>query len=241
MKVPFTEFDRYTLNARIAPYFIPWLPALLSFLAWYPLEEGGWDTIAALVIAVGLIGLMGQLGRDAGRSKQVTLSEKWGGMPTTLLLRYRTSWIERSTLDRYKNKLRELCPGVHSPSEQDEEQNPAKSDESYVAWVRYLRATTRDASRFPLVLAENINFGFRRNLWALKPYGIGLSLLGLAASGIAVLMDASNRDAPNPVAILCVVISSGLLYLWVFRISQSWVRTVGNAYAERLLECCDQL
>lgn len=241
MKVPFTEFDRYTLNARIAPYFIPWLPALLSFLAWFPLEEGGWDTIAALVIAFGLIGLMGQLGRDAGRSKQIALSKKWGGLPTTILLRYRTSWVGRPTLDRYKNKLRELCPGVHWPSEQDEEQAPDKADESYVAWVRFLRAVTHDSSRFPLVLAESINFGFRRNLWALKPYGIGLSLFGVIASATRVWMDASNMATPSPVAVLGVAISMGLFYLWIFRVNPRWVRVVANAYAERLLECCDQL
>ena len=51
-----------------------------------------------------------------------------------------------------------------------------------------LREATRDTSRFPLVFAENANYGFRRNLWGLRPIGTGVAVVLLLFSWTLLLL-----------------------------------------------------
>ena len=51
-----------------------------------------------------------------------------------------------------------------------------------------LREATRDTSRFPLVFAENANYGFRRNLWGLRPIGTGVAVVLLLFSWALLLL-----------------------------------------------------
>ncbi len=53
----------------------------------------------------------------------------------------------------------------------------------YDSATAYLRDTTRDRGRFPLVFQAMYDYGFRRNLWGLKPWGLTFALTGLGANG----------------------------------------------------------
>ena len=55
--------------------------------------------------------------------------------------------------------------------------DPEWADTKYEEVVTSLREATRDTSRFPLVFAENANYGFRRNLWGLRPIGTAVAVV----------------------------------------------------------------
>ena len=61
-----------------------------------------------------------------------------------------------------------------------------------------LREATRDTSRFPLVFAENANYGFRRNLWGLRPIGTGVAVVLLLFSWTLLLLTVWGRPCPDP-------------------------------------------
>ena len=129
----------------------------------------------------------------------------------------------------------EAVTGTALPSEAAERTNPRQADLLYEAAVLHLREMKRDEKS--LAQKENTSYGFRRNLFAIKPAGIMCCAIGLASCVGAVffesvrLSETSVRDVP----IVCAVVISFLLVLWTTRVSVTWVRTAAFEYAKRLL------
>jgi hypothetical protein len=197
--------------------------------------------------------VLGQIGRDRGRRKQGELFEEWGGPLTTQKLRFRDN-TNRELLNRRRQKLESLMQQPF-PSEEDEINNPSTADQHYESAVAYLLEATRDHKRFPLVLEENINYGFRRNLWGMKPYGMavatlaalavwGLFLSDLFVGGEGMVWYERLFVTPEPdlvIRLLGAVINTSILASWIFVIKPQWVRTAADAYAQRLVGAIDIL
>ena len=144
--------------------------------------------------------------------------------------------------------------GYPLPTEQEEEANPSWSDTKYEEAVTSLREATRDTSRFPLVFAENANYGFRRNLWGLKPIGALIAAVLVMVSWTLLLLTIWGRPWPDPwwdvfanpdsVAVIRLVVAvadTALAAFWIFWVKPSWVKAVADAYAIRLMESVQTL
>lgn len=234
------KIDEYTVYARILPVLLVILPGALAALAWFPEAKTWWGAVSGLLVGCGLAVLLAQLGRDAGKRKEAGLYESWGGKPTTRLLRHRDA-VNKVQLLRRHRKLQELVAGVQIPSEQEEAADPRGADDAYDACVGVLREKTRDRTRFPILYDELSSYGFRRNLWGMKPLGVTLVLA--AGIAIAVLIVLRVREAA-PLFPMTIVAAAGdviLLALWMFWITPSWVRTPAEGYAEQLLASMENL
>ncbi len=250
MNMPFTQ---YTYKARIQPAFLTVLPLGILLLAWSPGESIPAGTLWSLVTAAGGMTIMAHFGRDLGRRKQPDLWNKWGGAPTTKLLRFSGN-ANRELMLRRRTKLEQLF-GRNLPTEEDEFQDRQNADLQYVSAIAYLLEVTRDPQRFPLVLEENINYGFRRNLWGLKPFGLVFAGIALAGTLALVVLglgtgppEASiyQRLITSPDAILVlrlvgVLINAVALGLWLVLVGTEWVKTPADAFADRLLGSIDSL
>ncbi|MHB8860495.1 MAG: hypothetical protein ACYC48_02040 [Minisyncoccota bacterium] len=213
-------------------------PAGLAFLAWFPttsLWVGAFETIGAPVV---LTALLSQLGRDLGKKKEPRLFEMWGGMPTDKILAITSTAVDGATLMRYREKLSSLLPSVLFLDEKSESTDPEVAVGIFRTCTNFMREHTRDSVRFPLIFAENVNYGFRRNLWAMKSAGITISLLAALAS-IATIFFAAR--ASYPIIIVATVLNVSLLVLWIFRITPSWVRVPAEEYARQLFAACEVL
>jgi hypothetical protein len=183
--------------------------------------------------------LLAQLGRDRGKSKEPQLYQQWGGKPTTQLLRQRDKYLDPHTKARYHGKLGVLIPGIQLPTADEEANAPGAADAIYDSCVLYLREKTRDRDKFRMVYQENVNYGFRRNLWGMKQAGVFLSFISLVACVLALIV---NYASPTEwVAIAGALLNASLLAWMMLRVSPEWVRLAGIAYAERLLAACDSL
>lgn len=232
------KWDTYTLQARQKPALLVALPIGLLVVAWAPEKVAGWGILASVLTTFGFTALLAQVGRDQGKAKEPGLFDLWGGKPTTRLLRHATSALDWVTLTRCHAKLGSIV-GLPAPTKQEEQADPATADEVYEAYTKYLREATRDRDRFPLVFAENVNYGFRRNLWGMKPAAVVLCVLSLAGS-IPAIVYHSLTGFPG-LAAGAIAVNLVLLVLWALRINPAWVRVAGDAYAERLLGACDGL
>jgi len=235
------QFDSYTWKARVLPVFVALLPVGIVTALWLPNFLFVERLAGALTAPFGLAMLLSQIGRDRGYRNQPLLWGRWGGAPTTQLLRHRTSDSNPILLKRYHDKLRLLQPDVNIPSAEEETRDPDHADHVYSACVKYLISQTRDRSRFPLVYKENVNYGFRRNLWGLKPFGLALSLLSLTAAILRFGFVWKTPAAFSAELIASAVLSLALFMFWMLWVTPSWVLIPATAYAERLLECCEQL
>ena len=168
--------DRYSYRARLLPSLITFAPVALAAGTWSLHESALWKSLIVLLTWLGFGMFLSQLGRDRGKNREQELFNAWGGKPTTKLLSHRLSRLNSATLNRYHAKLRTLLPDSRIPDRTGEMQSPNETLQTYDSCTLYLREKTRDSKAFPLVFAENVNFGFRRNLWAWKPFGLDKSL-----------------------------------------------------------------
>ena len=229
--------DAYTRSARLRPALLVALPLGITTLAWFPDGLTGWSTLWGLIVWSGGTALLAQIGRDWGKKKQGGLFEAWGGVPTTCMLRHRDA-PNKEILERRHRKLKELMPSLQIPTAEEEQANPSAADQIYENCTAFLREKTRDQKKFNLVFEENCNYGFRRNLWGMKPLGLLIAIAGLAA--VIALFLLKGGSVPN-LAIACGIINLLLLLGWIFWFTPKWVRIPAQAYAERLLESCENL
>jgi hypothetical protein len=234
-------FDNYTLRARFYPIVLLFFPFIVLGIT-YSLH---FENYVAILSSLGILGaltyLFSQLGRDQGKKKERDLWESWGGAPTTQLLRRSNKTIDAYTKKRYHEKLMKLCPVNYNFS--NESEHESASDEVYSAWTKYLIGRTRDVTQYPLLLKDNTSYGFRRNLWGLKPYAIGLLVTLIVTN---YLFWAYKNSCLNPESFpVSFRYSSAaliiILLFWVLAINNRWVRLPAFSYAERLLESIDKL
>jgi hypothetical protein len=178
-----------------------------------------------------LTALFSQIGRDLGKRKEPGLFARWKGMPTDRILLSAETFLDPTTLDRYKTKLLSLLPNLALPTPAYELQDRDGSIQIYRSCTNFLRERTRDQNSFPLVYAENVNYGFRRNLWGMKPAGIAVALISLC--GLMAVLFFPAIAIIWPIWIIALVFNVSLLVFWIFRITPNWVRVPAEEYARQ--------
>src|SRR5882724_5463170 len=234
-------FDKYTYRARLLPSLLTFLPLAFAATVWFPGQETTWKVLGLIFVSSGLATLLSHFGRDLGKRKEAELFQMWGGVPTTRMLSSRFTRFDAVTLGRYHNKLKTLLPGLQIPDLANERTNPSHASEVYGSCISLLREKTRDPKAFPLVFAENINFGFRRNLCGWKPIGLIVASLGVVSCALFTATHLRAEQSVLLFGIAGLVVSITLLFLWLFVIKPDWVRLAADAYAERLIRSLDGL
>ncbi len=235
--------DKYSLNARFYPMVLFYLPVLLLGILFSFQFNKITHQLTSLGILSAVFFFIKQIGRDAGKVREKSLWEAWGGAPTTQLLRWRNTTVDINTKKRHHLKLQTLCPVEKMPDQDFENSSPEEADAVYQAWTKYLISKTRDTKKYPLLFTENISYGFRRNLWGLKIYAIVLLIVLMASTYIYYGITTKTY---NPISFpgLFIIAEFGLLaliLLWIFKVTANWVRIPANVYAERLMEAIESL
>jgi hypothetical protein len=235
-----SNLDEYTIKARLEPALLVALPLLFATLTLFPEGFTGFSAIASLFVWAGGSVLLSQIGREWGKRKEPDLYQEWGGQPSVRLLRHRDA-PNIHVLARRHAKLEKLLPDLKIPTVEEERADHQHADKIYDACCAFLRAKTRDKKAFFLVFEENINYGFRRNLWGMRPLGIVASVAGLMVIGLAALIYSRGEATIPKVLWLYGAINLLLLSAWIFIFNKNWVKTAADAYATRLLESTDSL
>ncbi len=162
------------------------------------------------------------------------------------MLRHTDSRLPKPTKDRYRNFLSGAVPDLALASWQEEEANPEQADAGYDSANRWLLKRIRDHARFDLLFRENMNYGFRQNLLALKSIALGIdavALLLVIATACASWTGefATTTQALSPEWWASVLITVGHTLLFVAYIRADWVRMAAETYAQQLLAACDSL
>lgn len=236
--------DPYSIRARLAPTIIILAPLFLTLIVLYPNFFDQYNLISTSAVFGFLIYLLTELGRDLGKTKEAKLFQDWGGTPTTQLLRHRTGYFNPERLATYHLKLNELTNRT-LPSPSEEASNPSHADHVYDTCVATLRERTRDKILFPLVFQELVQYGFRRNLWAMKPTAIFLSIVSLIIIISSIMHNLGVSDIEINYWNFWQIVSFReffsmsivilLLVIFSLRVKPSWVKMVAYSYAEQLI------
>jgi hypothetical protein len=226
-------FDHYSFRARLQPALLTLLPAAVGLFAW---TGPGVKWESALWTLFGTAGgtyFLAIIARNSGKRIEPGLWQSWGGAPTTQMLRHAgpANPVMRERWHKTLSKL--LCKSF--PTTQEEAANPASADDFYNAAVKLQIGKTRDTKKYHLLFKENMQYGFCRNLYAMKPTGIILAIFGFMASIAAALWFIHNGN-PKIAPWVCSAINLLFLFWWLFVIKSDWVKVPALAYAERLFE-----
>jgi hypothetical protein len=233
--------DGYERKARLYPALLLVAPVVIALVGVASAKLSTLESLGTVAVGCGGAFLLTQLARDAGKKREKALFEAWGGMPSVAILRHRDGRIDAITKGRYHKQLATLVKGAIAPSAEEEAADSAVADQVYSAWSSFLRVHTRDTKRYPLVFQENVSYGYRRNIYGLRPFGILLSGLSLAAGTLWLYHVHFTTEAITPEsvgALACVLV---IFLLWTLRFVADWVRIPADAYAERLAETVDSM
>ncbi len=231
-------FDHYSFTARLLPALLTMLPLAFGIFASAGTVALWYSNLWIVFVAAGGTYALAAFAGSVGKHSELELWRSWGGTPTTQLLRY--SGPANAVLrHRWHIALSTLLDRP-MPTQQLEITDPTGADQAYEAAVKVLIENTRDRKAFPLVYKENVNYGFARNLHALKTGGIISSILGVVSTAAASVWFI-HIGKPQLMPWVCTGISVLLLLGWLFVVKPSWVKIFAFAYAERLLASTEHL
>lgn len=223
-----TIFDRYTWTARILPGLLVVLPPGVSAALLYPPIGNLGTTAVAMVAGTVLVAVITQVVRDRGRRTEARLFRAWGGAPTTRMLRHRFGESD-DVAELHRTITR--ATGHRLPDAATERDDPAAADESYRRAVADLRELTRAPDQFPIVLGENIGYGFRRNTLAMKWPGIAVSLTLGAASGVGLGLQGVRSHVGLAELLGMLLLHLTMLVFWTRIVDERWVQHAAERYA----------
>lgn len=220
--------DSYELKARIAPSMIAIMPVIVV-LACYVSSFGlsAIQTIAGGVIFdFALAYTISTMVRDRGKSLEQALWERWEGAPTTRILRWRDSTLAPEV----KRRLHAYAMSKFELSLLDstcEAADPAEADRRIAAAFRCFKELLRQKDSNGLWSKHNAEYGFARNLFAVKSFWLLQSFLAM----LVCLIGYWTMNIPEMLGGL-IVSSIMLLIAALFsRRLESYVRKTADEYA----------
>jgi len=237
----FKLFDAYSLRARLFPAL--WasasvIAAIALIVPWHRFSI--FHAIGSVAVPVVLFA-MADLARRIGKIKEPKLYERWGGMPTTNMMRHADSTLDAATKAAYVGFVAGKL-NSSPPTAAEEVASPDKADAFYSRCAAWLRENTRDVKKFTILFNENVTYGYRRNLFALKWPALAIDLLILF--GTAVYMFHARHDLASELGVkllILVVIAVIHAAYMAFASTEASVREAANIYARQLLLSCDSL
>ncbi|GEC94644.1 hypothetical protein ZRA01_07170 [Zoogloea ramigera] len=238
--------NTYERKARLYPVFLLLAPVVMLVVGVYGVALELKATVAGTLATFGVFYLAASIVRENGKRLEDSLFTKWGGKPTTQILRHGNTEIDPVTKARYHAFLSKHL-GVEFPSKASEENDPEGADHIYQSATKWLLDRTRDKKTFALLFDENVAFGFRRNCLGIRPFGIAVSAITLAWSLTkSDVITAQGIDTASLASLsigtsVSLAVSLCMLFVWTFFVTKETVKTAAFGYAHMLFRSCDVL
>jgi hypothetical protein len=226
--------DEYEVRARLFPALLITLPALAAFWILWPTARSFAGIATGSAVESAVLFWLTKIARDQGKKIEKRLFDRWGGKPTTVVLRWSDSHFDVFTKERYRKTLSTMA-NLTLPSEAEESNDPVRADQAYDSCVRALLEKRRGKTH-RLIFNENCNYGFVRNLLGLKTTGMVIALASLVVEFVVALKHGFSHADPVWFPGIVAFLVFGLLV--VFATPQAAQRTA-LAYADALLRSCE--
>jgi hypothetical protein len=232
--------DTYSIKARLFPALIVVLPALVLLLMVGQWKDPGLpELLFSLGIAV-LFFAVADLARRAGRWVQSSIFKESEGRPVNSELRRSDPMIDSGTKDRYRNFIAEKI-GKVPPTAEDEANDPKSADNFYVECFTYLRNSTYDTETFRVLFSENITYGFRRNLYGLRPYGIAVNAIALILAALIHHFEPEFISVSRNNVIIQGAFALIHASYFIAAVTRTSVIDASRTYARQLVMSCEVL
>lgn len=224
--------SRYELNARLKPALLALLPIIVVALFWYP---GAWSIVGSIVAAASACGVLyaiAQLGRHRGRVAEHKMKRDVWRNHTARLLTHSDGTIVAETKARYHAYSRAHDKVLSNSIE--ERLEPEIAFRRVRSAVDWLLEHTRTGAGASILLNENVAYGFQRNVYGLKPFGVELSVTSLVTNVLLFALTVPAADRFWLGVALCGLLTV-IVFNWSFLATKAAVAQASLAYAQRLL------
>ncbi|NTG71453.1 hypothetical protein [Rhizobium rhizogenes] len=235
----FKLFDAYTVRARVVPALIAGLPTLAFLFLIIPWDHFNVSQAISATMAFVLLIAFADLSRHLGKKAEAKL-----GTRVTPELWFRDNdGVDTISKDRYRDFISTQL-GVAAPTAEMEIGDPKAARQFYLSAGTWLRDHTRDQQKFRILTDELFTYGFRRNLFGLKPVALTLNLLVLVSCVVAMTVsfrvDLPALQSPGRliIAVIAVIFHSGFM---VLAVNKDFVLQASQAYGIQLILCCETL
>jgi hypothetical protein len=232
--------DAYALKARYYPALLATIPALVALAILISRSKFGLTTAVASTAIPVLVFAGADIARRLGKHIEDRIYAEMGGKPSVTMLRYSDDTFDATSKEQYRAFLSSKV-NQPIPTEQQENDDPKAADAFYERGGGWLRENTRSTKKFPVLFAENVTYGYRRNL-------LGLKVPALATNAVLVLLcafllyrkGAIDMDDETTMALLVVAalafVHTGFMALGA---SEQSVKEQSRTYARQLILSCE--
>lgn len=236
-------FDPYDMKARIFPGLLLLTPVIVFTALILGPKNPLIVALSSILATCGGPYLLASFVRTWGQRAQDRLNKKWGGQPSTIMLRHRDSRLPSLTKSKYHQLIQQKL-SLKMPTAAEEAADSNGADGAYTSAANSLRPLTVDAKKFPFVFKELVAYGFNRNSYGSRWVGALICL----ATALATLIHARFLKFVSPYVdlevqpgidaahLLILVISFAFLGMWLFHFTDRTVEQAGYSYANRLWE-----
>lgn len=237
--------DPYGIKARLFPGLLVLLPAIVFLVLVYGSKHPLLVSLSSILATCGGPYLLANFVRNWGQRAEVRLNSKWGGKPSTIMMRHEDSRLTQQTKQRYHSLVTSKL-GIAMPTPQDEQADPQKADQAYIAAADALRPKTNDPKKFPLLFNELVAYGYNRNAHGSRWLGMLVAII----AAIATMLQASALSFQQPYLkletlatqqYLVLTVSLTFALLWGFHFTGPTVEQAGYSYAKRLWEALETI
>jgi hypothetical protein len=241
-------FDPYELKARLFPGLLLLIPVIVFFAILIGPKDPLLVALGSVLATCGGPYFLASFVRSWGQRAQNRLNKKWGGQPTTILLRHRDRRLPSQTKNTY-HRLIEKKLGLKMPTAQEETANPEQADDAYVAAANALRPLTTNVKKFPFVFKELVAYGYNRNAYGSRWAGAAICVVTIMITvahgsttfgpGFSFDIEAVKRlDVSHVLTLIPTIV---LLLVWLFHFNARTVEQAGHSYATRLWEALNKV
>lgn len=231
--------DSYMVRARFLPGFLTALPLVAVSLALFDVARIQLSQVGLAIFAILGVYVIADLGRRRGKRIESEIYYRAGGKPSAKMLLPDDDTFGTETKIRYWEFLSRKT-GLPQPALHATLEAWLDFSEACGAW---LRENTRDTKIFNILFAENVTYGFRRNLLGLKPTALALNILVALLVALWISYDWYFGEASFDLPGIYFLAPTLAAHLFFFIFYVTWDTTIAaaKAYGRQLILSCETL
>ncbi len=224
----FALTDRYERKARLLPGLLVAVgPALTAGALIHELST--WYTAAGAAVGVEFLAaiVFGHYACARGRAIEESLWASWGGPPTTRWLRPTDTECSEQQKSKWRGAIKRVT-GMTIPASVPEGATAASVDLTIADATRQLRYTLRNKPNATILQSHNEEYGFARNLYAVRFLWVTLAAICVACCCVAFYLELKPYAAiaaSGTVLVASILVATEL---------PKYVRRCADRYAESL-------
>jgi hypothetical protein len=219
--------DGYDVRARLTPGYLVLTPLLAAAIILTAEHPSILTALAALLVGLGVPFVLTSLVHDRGKAIEPELWSRWGGAPTTAMLR---ATNPDPDVTARRRRVQERA-GAPLPAALAQGTDGEAADREIQAVVNMLIKQTRSDA---VVQSELGDYGMRRNLLSVRDLGLlcSAATFGVGVGDLLWTLLRSTATPLPPIGIIVIATLSGVAWL---RVSPDWVKVAADRYAVALL------